>query len=155
VRRTLLLAVISILWTPQPKLRAQTSSPTLKRVADFDLPGPPGKRFDYLTIDPDDHYLISTHLAAGQTYLIDLQTNKVVATVADTLGAEGVEYVPELKKFYTSNAGDNSIGVVDLHQMKVVKKYQPTASQMEAHMQRRSINSTFLTSEGRQRPSWT
>ena len=28
----------------------------------------------------------------------------------------------ELKKFYTSNAGDNTIGVVDLRQMKVVKK---------------------------------
>ena len=78
--------------------------------------------FDYLTIDAEDHYLISAHLAAGQTYVIDLGTNKVVATIADTPGAEGVEYVPELKKFYTSNAGDNTIGVVDLRQMKVVKK---------------------------------
>jgi len=31
---------------------------TLKEVAKFDLPGPAGKRFDYLTIDPDDHYLL-------------------------------------------------------------------------------------------------
>src|SRR6202158_4441364 len=98
------------------------SGQTLKEVAKFDLPGPPGKRFDYLTIDADDHYLISAHLAAGQTYVIDLNTNKVVATVADTPGAEGVEYVSELKKFYTSNAGDNTIGVVDLKLMKVVKK---------------------------------
>jgi len=95
---------------------------SLKKVAEFDLPGPAGKRFDYLTIDPDDHYLISTHLAAGQTYVIDLRRNQVVATVADTPGAEGVEYVPDPKKFYTSNARDNTIGVVDLRQMKVVKK---------------------------------
>jgi hypothetical protein len=40
---------------------------TLKQVAKFDLPGPGGKRFDYLTIDADDRYLISAHLAAGQT----------------------------------------------------------------------------------------
>ena len=66
--------------------------------------------------------MISAHLAAGQTYVIDLATNKVVATVADTPGAEGVEYVPEFKKFYTSNARDNTIGVVDLKQMKVIKK---------------------------------
>ena len=103
-------------------LSTMASGQTLKKVAQFDLPGPPGKRFDYLTIDADDHYLISAHLAAGQTYLIDLATNKVVATIADTPGAEGVEYVPELKKFYTSNAGDNTIGVVDMKQMKVVKK---------------------------------
>jgi YVTN family beta-propeller protein len=100
---------------------------TLKEVTKFDLPGPGGKRFDYLTIDPDDHYLISAHLAADQTYVIDLATNKVVATIVDTPGAEGVEYVPELKKFYTSNAHDNTIGVVDLQQMKVVKKLKTEA----------------------------
>ena len=100
---------------------------TLKLVTKFDLPGPGGKRFDYLTIDEDDHYLLSAHLAADQTYVIDLGTNKVVATITDTPGAEGVEYVPELKKFYTSNAHDNTIGVVDLKQMKVVKKLKTEA----------------------------
>ena len=38
-----------------------------------------------------------------------------------------MEYVPELKKFYTSNANDNTIGVVDLKQMKVVKKLKTEA----------------------------
>ena len=103
------------------------SGQTLKEITKFDLPGPGGKRFDYLTIDPDDHYLISAHLAADRTYVIDLATNKVVATIDDTPGAEGVEYVPELKKFYTSNAHDNTIGVVDLKQMKVVKKLKTEA----------------------------
>jgi DNA-binding beta-propeller fold protein YncE len=106
---------------------AQTGVPTLRKVASYDLPGPGGKRFDYLTIDDDDNYLLSAHLSAGQTYVIDLATNKVVATVTDTPGAEGVEYVPELKKFYTSNANDNTIGVVDLKQMKVVKKLKTEA----------------------------
>jgi len=50
---------------------------TLKKVTEFDLPGPAGKRFDYLTIAADDHYLLSAHLAAGQMYVIDLRTNKV------------------------------------------------------------------------------
>ena len=101
---------------------AQTAGRTLKKITAFDLPGPGGKRFDYLTIDQDDHYLISAHLAASQTYVIDLRTNKVVATVTNTPGVEGVEYVPELKKFYTSNAYDATIGVADLKQMKVIKK---------------------------------
>jgi DNA-binding beta-propeller fold protein YncE len=51
----------------------------------------------------------------------------VVAAITDTPGAEGVEYVAELKKFYTSNAHDNTIGVVDLKQMKVVKKLKTEA----------------------------
>jgi len=100
---------------------------TLKEVGKFDLPGPGGKRFDYLTIDEEDQYLISAHLAADQTYVIDLRTNKVVATVTDTPGAEGVEYVRELRKFYTSNAHDNTIGVVDLKQMKVIQKMKTDA----------------------------
>lgn len=122
MRRALLLPLLSIAFAFDPASQAQNATPTLKKVAEFDLPGPSGKRFDYLTIDPDDRYLLSTHLAAGQTYVIDLRTNKVIATIADTPGAEGVEYVPEWKKLYTSNAGDNTIGVVDLRQMKVVKK---------------------------------
>src|SRR3989440_10833282 len=101
---------------------AQTAGRTLKKITTFDLPGPGGKRFDYLTIDEDDHYLISAHLAADQTYVIDLRTNRVVSVVTNTPGAEGVEYVAELKKFYTSNAHDDTIGVVDLKQMKVIKK---------------------------------
>jgi DNA-binding beta-propeller fold protein YncE len=122
VRTPHLLAFIAMMLAVSPAPQAQAPSPVLRKVTEFDVPGPPGKRFDYLTIDPDDHYLISAHLAAGQTYVIDLRTNKVVATVADTPGAEGVEYVSELKKFYTSNAGDNTIGIVDMRQMKVVKK---------------------------------
>jgi YVTN family beta-propeller protein len=121
------LAVFGCFWFATAAGMAAKSGTTLKKVAEFDLPGPSGKRFDYLTIDADDHYLISAHLGAAQTYVIDLRTNKVIATVTDTPGAEGVEYVPEPKKVYTSNAGDNTIGVIDLKQMKVVKKLKTAA----------------------------
>src|SRR5215471_13617505 len=123
----LLFFCVLLTLTAVPGPPSQANAPTLKKIAEFDLPGPGGKRFDYLTIDADDHYLISAHLAADQTYVIDLGTNKVVATVRDTPGAEGVEYVPELKKCYTSNAGDNTIGVVDLRRMKVIKKIKTEA----------------------------
>ena len=122
MRQKGLLLLGFIVLTGALGLSARPGAPTLKKVTEFDLPGPGGKRFDYLTIDTDDHYLLSAHLAAGQTYVIDLRTNKMVTTVGDTPGVEGIEDVPELKKFYTSNAGDNTIGVVDLRQMKVVKK---------------------------------
>src|SRR6266571_6208373 len=94
---------------------------TLKSVTTITVPGPAGKRFDYLTIDYDDHYLLSAHLAAGLLYVVDLRTNKVLKAIPDVPGVEGVEFVPELKKVYTSDAGDNTIGVIDLKQMKVIK----------------------------------
>src|SRR5438309_3435148 len=95
---------------------------TLKPLTSFDVPGPAGKRFDYLTIDYDDHYLLAAHLAAGLLYVIDLRNNQVVKAIPDVPGAEGVEFVPELKKVYTSNAGANTSGVMDLKQRKVIKK---------------------------------
>jgi DNA-binding beta-propeller fold protein YncE len=125
---------------------AKPGTTTLKKVTEFDLPGPPGKRFDYLTITPDDHYLLSAHLAAGQMYVIDLRTNKIVATVLDTPGAEGVEYVPELKKAYTSNAYDNTIGVVDLRQMKVIKKI-PTAAKPDGSAYATPFHKLYVSDE--------
>jgi Cytochrome D1 heme domain len=98
------------------------ASQSLKQVATIDLPGPPGKRFDYLTIDSDDAWLLSAHLAAGLLYVIDMKTDKVVATVKDVPGVEGVEYVPELRKVYTSDWYENKVGVVDLKKMEVIKK---------------------------------
>ena len=74
--RTMLLLFVGCLVLALARgMNAQTSGPALKKVTEFDLPGPGGKRFDYLTIDADDHYLISAHLAAEQTYVIDLRTN--------------------------------------------------------------------------------
>src|SRR5437667_7141672 len=127
MRKTGLLLMAALILGFGTTGGAQTAGRTLKKITAFDLPGPAGKRVDYLTIDDDDQYLISAHLAAGQTYAIDLRTNRVAAVVTDTPGVEGVEYVPELKKFYTSNAGDNTSGVVDLKQMKVIKKLKTEA----------------------------
>jgi len=55
-------------------------------------------------------------------YVIDLRTNAVVKTIPGVPGIEGVAYIPEGKKVYTSNWYENKIGVVDLGQMAVTKK---------------------------------
>src|SRR6266496_33939 len=119
---------------------------TLKSISTIDLPGPTGKRFDYLTIDYDDHYLLSAHLAAGLLYVIDLRTNRVVKAIPEVPGAEGVEFVPELKKVYTSNAGDNTIGVIDLKQMKVIKKL-PTEAKPDGSAYAAPFHKLYVSDE--------
>ena len=99
----------------------------LRKITQVELPGPKGKRFDYLTIDPDDHFVIVAHMHGNQTYFVDTRTNQIAATITDTPGVEGVEYVPEGKKIYTSNSGDNTIGVIDIAQRKVIKKLKTEA----------------------------
>jgi hypothetical protein len=102
-------------------------SQSLRKVGIIDLPGPKGERFDYLTTDDEDHYLLSAHLGPGILYVIDLRTDKLVKAIPGVPGITGLEYVPGLRKIYTSNWGENKIGVVDLKSMSVVKRL-PTAA---------------------------
>ena len=99
----------------------------LRKVAQVELLGPQGKRFDYLTIDPDDHFVIVAHMHGNETYFVDTRTNQLAATITDTPGVEGVECVPDQRKVYTSNSGDNTIGVIDSTERKVIKKLKTEA----------------------------
>src|SRR5258708_5569580 len=100
---------------------------SLTKVAVIDVPGPKGQRFDYLTIDAEDHYLLSGHLGPGILYVVDVRTNSVVKAIPGLPGITGLEYVTGLHKVYTSNWGEEKIGVVDLRTMSVVKRL-PTES---------------------------
>lgn len=109
-------------WTRHTLAQAKSGDQYLKKIASFDLPGPGGKRFDYLTILPDRHLLLSVHLGAGRLYVIDLTNNKVLNTIEDLPGIEAVEVAPDVDKAYTSDWGEHKVGVIDLKQMKVIKK---------------------------------
>jgi len=121
---TLVSAIGVGVWTQSGRGGAQPAAdhPSLRQVVEFELPGPPGKRFDYLTIDEDDNHLLSAHLGAGLLHVVDLRTNAVVKTVPDVPGIEGVAYIAEDKKIYTANWGENKIGVIDVARMAVVKR---------------------------------
>ena len=103
------------------------SQESLKRITVIDVPGPKGQRFDYLTIDGEDHYLLSAHLGPGILYVVDMRTHKVVKAIPALPGITGLEYVPGLHKVYTSDWGEEKIGVVDLRTMSVIKRL-PTES---------------------------
>jgi len=49
VTRRILAAVLLLICSAEAQ--------TLKKVANIDLPGPKGQRFDYLTMDDEDHWL--------------------------------------------------------------------------------------------------
>src|SRR5437764_11561021 len=100
---------------------------SLEKIAVIELPGPKGQRFDYLTVDSEDHYLLSAHLGPGILYVVDMRTNKLVKAIPGLPGITGLEYIPGLHKVYTSNWGDEKIAVVDLRTMSVVKRL-PTES---------------------------
>ncbi len=123
-----------------------SKAPTLREIATIGLPGPLGKRFDYLTIDRPDDYLLSAHLGAGILYVIDMKTNKLVAAIPGVPGIEGVVYVPELHKAYTSDWLENKIGVVDVRKMKVVAKL-PTDSKPDGSAYAAPFHKVYVSDE--------
>jgi DNA-binding beta-propeller fold protein YncE len=124
---TMLVSVISRALASVLLLLSSLEAQTLKKIASIDLPGPRGQRFDYLTVDDEDHWLLAAHLAPGILYVIDLRTNKLVKAIPDLPGITGLEYVPGLRKVYTSDWGEEKIAVVDLHSMTVVKRLASAA----------------------------
>ena len=112
---------IALLW-----LGLTLSGQALKKVAVIELPDPKGERFDYLTMDQEDHYLLSAHLGPGILNVIDVRSNTLVNSVRGVPGITDLVYVPSLRKVYTSDWGEQRIGVIDLRSMKVLKRL-PTA----------------------------
>jgi DNA-binding beta-propeller fold protein YncE len=56
-----------------------------------------------------------------------VQTNKLVKAIPGVPGITGLEYVPGLRKVYTSDWGEEKIGVVSLKSMNVVKRLDTAA----------------------------
>lgn len=50
MRMAILLLLAAAVLAMVPRGVGQINTPTLTKMLAFDLPGPPGKRFDYLTI---------------------------------------------------------------------------------------------------------
>src|SRR5438046_9581083 len=79
-----LVAAIGVgLWTQLGRSVAQPAAghPSLRQIAEFGLPGPPGTRFAYLTIADDNNYLLSSALVPGLLNGIEFSLMTVVNTV--------------------------------------------------------------------------
>src|SRR2546422_4589153 len=144
---TLVAAIGVGVWT-QVGRGAQPAAdhPSLRQIVEFALPGPPGKRFDYLTIDEDDNYLLSAHLGAGLLHVIDLRAHAVVKTVPEVPGIEGVAYIAEGKKIYTANWGENKIGVINVARMAVVKRL-PTEAKPDGIAYAEPFHKAYVSNE--------
>lgn len=141
-----LLTVFLLLLIGASNDQKRPSQATLKKSGEIDLTGQPGKRFDYLTIDYDHGYLLSAHLGANKLYVIDLNSRQLLKTIEDTPGAEGVEYVAEFNKVYTSNWGDHTVGVIDMNKMEVVKKI-PVKSKPDGNVYAPGFGKLYVSDE--------
>jgi YVTN family beta-propeller protein len=78
--------------------------------------------WEYLTVDNLNQNLFVSH--GNVVNIVDLKTDKVVATIPDTKGVHGIAIASDLNKAFISNGKDNSISIVDLKTFELIEKVQ-------------------------------
>jgi len=130
LRLTLALASLAFAFA-----HSATSSPALpigpkplKKVGVIELPGPAGKPFGSLALDPQTHLLFCAHADAGSLYVVDVMSGKWKETIPGLPGVRGVAFAEGLRKIYASVSGEDSIAVMDSTTLRVVKTIPTEAS---------------------------
>ncbi len=69
-------------------------------------------RFDYLSVDSAAHRLYVSH--GTEAVVIDTASNSIVGRIENTPGIHGIAVAPELGIGFTTNGGENKVGIFDL-----------------------------------------
>jgi YVTN family beta-propeller protein len=89
---------------------AFAATPSYKLADTIKIGGEP--RWDFIYADSSQHRLYVSH--GAQTEVIDTQTDKLLGTIADTMGVHGIAVANDLGLGFTSNGKSNSVTVFDL-----------------------------------------
>jgi len=94
------------------------------------LPGDGG--YDYMSIDEPNNHLFISH---GTTFdVVDLSTEKLIATIDGLKGVHGIAIVNDVNKGFISDGRNNAVVVVDLKTFKTLKTIKLTAEGADAIM---------------------
>jgi len=76
--------------------------------------------WDYLAVDNVNQHLFVSH--GNVVNVIDLKTDKTIATIPDTNGVHGIAIANDLNKAFITDGKDNAITVINLETFKVIEK---------------------------------
>ena len=76
--------------------------------------------WDYLAVDNVNQNLFVSH--GSVVNVIDLKTDKTIATVQDTKGVHGIAIANDLNKAFISCGKDNSVSVINLKTFELIEK---------------------------------
>jgi len=97
---------------------AAQAAPGYKVVKTWKLGGDGG--WDYLTVDADGRRLFIAR--SNRVMVVDEDSGKLIAEIADTPGVHGVALVSEVGRGFISAGGEDMVAVFDLKTLKVLNK---------------------------------
>lgn len=99
----------------------EQASKNVKLIATIHLPGKGGFT-DYLIVSPEAHRLYAGYRTENKLVVVDTQTNSVVDSIVGLSRVCSVALVPERKLGFTTNRGEDTVGVIDLTSNKLLRK---------------------------------
>ena len=76
--------------------------------------------WDYLAVDEANQHLFVSH--GSIVNVVDLATDKEIATITDTKGVHGIAIANDLNKAFITDGKDNSVTIVDLKTFELIEK---------------------------------
>lgn len=76
--------------------------------------------WDYLAVDNVNQHLFVSH--GSVVNVIDLKTDKTIATIADTKGVHGIAIANDLNKAFITDGKDNAVTIVNLTTFELIEK---------------------------------
>jgi len=110
---SLLIAAIILVMNASAQTTAQ-----YKVVKRINVAGDGG--WDFLTVDEPNQHLFLSHGTVVD--VVDLKTDKTIATIPETKGVHGITIANDLNKGFISNGRDTSITVFDLKTFVTLEK---------------------------------
>jgi YVTN family beta-propeller protein len=102
--------------------------------------------WDYIAVEPGTHYLYVSH--ATQVHVVDPAGKKVVTTLANTPGAHGTAFAPELGRAFVTCGGDQTVQVFDTKTFKVLATLKATGKKPDAVLYEPSTKRVFVMNNG-------
>lgn len=99
----------------------QSNAKSVRLVGTIHLPGNGGFT-DYLIVGSQGHILYAGYRTENKLFVVNTETNAVIASVGDLSRVCSVALVPNLHLGFSSNRGEDKLGVIDLTTNRLLRK---------------------------------
>ena len=98
-------------------IAAAAAAPKMQVLQHLKLGGAGG--WDYLTLDAQGRLFISR---ATRVDVLNVESGKIIGSIADTQGVHGIALAPALNRGFTSNGRANTVTAFDLNTLKIIQE---------------------------------
>ena len=102
--------------------------------------------WDYLTVDAASHRLFASH--SDRVEVLDLDSGKVIGTIANTQGVHGIALAPALRRGFVSAGRTSTVTIFDLDSLKTLAEVKTTGDRPDAILFEPSTSRVFTFNAG-------